>query len=77
MRAWDPSGWMLKMYKVRASLGEAANTFELQLGNPATPQPQIGIPVEVHIKILIEDSPELDSINRSRSLSKAAGALTL
>jgi DNA ligase-4 len=53
MRAWDHSGRMLKIYKVRASLHEAANAFELESSHqhsPATPQPRIGIPIEVHIK---------------------------
>jgi DNA ligase-4 len=56
MRAWDPSGWMLKTYKVRASLREAANAFELQSSDQdpvATPQPRIGAPIEVHIKVQI------------------------
>ena len=52
MRAWDPSGWMLKTYKVRASLREAANAFELQ-SSVASPQPRIGAPIEVHIKVQI------------------------
>jgi DNA ligase 4 len=51
MRALDPSGRMLEMYKVRASLHEAANAFEMEPNGhhcPTTPQPQIGTPVEVH-----------------------------
>jgi DNA ligase 4 len=54
MRAWDPSGWMLKTYKVRASLFEAANTFEMRSSDQhatATPQPQIGTLIEVRIKM--------------------------
>jgi DNA ligase-4 len=53
MRAWDLSGWMLKTFKVRASLLEVANAFELQPSNQqsnVTPQPQVGIPIEVQIK---------------------------
>ena len=51
MKAWDPSGWMLKTYRVRACLHEAANAFELPPSSDqdlaATPQPRIRIPIEV------------------------------
>jgi DNA ligase 4 len=53
MRAWDPSGWMLKTYKVRASLLDAANAFEMQPNDEnstVVPQPQIGTPIEVQTK---------------------------
>lgn len=44
---------MLKTYKVRASLLDAANEFETQPnGEDSTvvPQPQIGTPIEVQTK---------------------------
>lgn len=48
MRAWDPSGQMLKMYKVRADLYTSANAFEMQTSDFIV-TPQIGIPIEVKI----------------------------
>ncbi|KIM90611.1 hypothetical protein PILCRDRAFT_1874 [Piloderma croceum F 1598] len=51
MRAWDPSGWMLKTYRVRACLYEAANAFQLSSSSDqdltATPQPRIRTPIEI------------------------------
>lgn len=51
MRAWDPSRWMLKMYRVRACLYEAANAFELLPSSDqdltVMPQPRIRTPIEV------------------------------
>lgn len=52
MKIWDPTGLMLKIYKVRASLHEAANAFETS--NNCTmlpyPQPKLRTPVEVQLK---------------------------
>lgn len=46
MKEWDPSGSMIKMYKVRAKLDEAAMGFEA--GGVLVPaQPRWGVPVEV------------------------------
>lgn len=47
MKAWDPSGRMLRTYKVRASLYHTANAYELQSNLLGPPQPQIGTPIEV------------------------------
>lgn len=46
MKAWDPSGSMLKMYKVRAKLDEAAMGFEAG-GTLVAAHPRWGVPVEV------------------------------
>ena len=48
MRAWDPSGYFLKTFKVRACLREAANMFESREIDQAIPSPRIGIPVQVN-----------------------------
>ena len=53
MHAWDPSGRMLALYRVRASLEEAAAAYEkLQVGGQVEDtvfQPQIGVPIMVSI----------------------------
>ncbi|KAF8449063.1 DNA ligase/mRNA capping enzyme [Boletus edulis BED1] len=46
MKAWDPSGSMIKMYKVRAKLDEAAMGFEAG-GTLVTAHPRWGVPVEI------------------------------
>ena len=46
MLEWDPSGSMLKMYKVRAKLDEAAMGFEAG-GMLVHAHPRWGVPVEV------------------------------
>jgi len=60
MMAWDPTGRMLKTYKVRATLHEAANAFELESNDQqatVTPQPQIRTPIEVQIKTQLGRKP--------------------
>lgn len=44
MRAWDPSGRMLRMYRVRASLDDAAHAYD---HSSEEIHPQLGIPIEV------------------------------
>lgn len=46
MKAWDPSGSMLKMYKTRANITEAALCFEAG-GAISHPRPRWGVPVEL------------------------------
>lgn len=46
MKTWDPSGSMLKMYRTRANITEAALCFEAG-GAIAHPRPRWGVPVEV------------------------------
>ena len=46
MNEWDPSGSMVKMYKVRAKLDEAAMGFEAG-GTLVTPHPCWGVPVDL------------------------------
>lgn len=46
MDEWDPSGSMIKMYKVRAKLDEAAMGFEAG-GTLVSAHPRWGVPVEV------------------------------
>ncbi|KAG1831225.1 DNA ligase/mRNA capping enzyme [Suillus variegatus] len=46
MKTWDPSGSMLKMYKKRANITEAALCFEAG-GAISHPRPRWGIPVEI------------------------------
>ena len=46
MKEWDPSGSMIKMYRVRAKLDEAAMGFEAG-GTPVPAHPRWGVPVEV------------------------------
>ncbi|KAG1746672.1 DNA ligase/mRNA capping enzyme [Suillus paluster] len=46
MRTWDPSGSMLKMYRARANMTEAALGFEAG-GAISHPRPRWGIPVEI------------------------------
>ncbi|KAI9464174.1 DNA ligase/mRNA capping enzyme [Boletus coccyginus] len=46
MKEWDPSGYMIKMYKVRAKLDEAAMGFEAG-GTLVPAHPRLGVPVEV------------------------------
>jgi DNA ligase-4 len=46
MMTWDPSGSMLKMYRVRANMTEAALGFEAG-GVISHPKPCLGVPVEV------------------------------
>ena len=46
MKEWDPSGSMIKMYKVRAKLDEAAMGFEAG-GTLVPAHPCWGVPVEV------------------------------
>lgn len=53
MKAWDTSGRMLRMYRLRASLEEAASACEQP---DAVIQPQLGIPVEVGSRFIREDS---------------------
>lgn len=48
MMIWDPSGRMLRTYKVRANLYNAAQTYELDLEFACAPDPQIGSPIEVN-----------------------------
>ncbi|KAF7971295.1 hypothetical protein HWV62_21450 [Athelia sp. TMB] len=52
MMIWDPSGRMLRTYKVRANLYDAARTWELEPENAYTPDPQLGSPIEVdHLQL--------------------------
>ncbi|OJA10686.1 hypothetical protein AZE42_01062 [Rhizopogon vesiculosus] len=46
MMTWDPSGSMLKMYRVRANMNEAALGFEAG-GVISHPKPCFGFPVEI------------------------------
>ncbi|KAF8845163.1 DNA ligase/mRNA capping enzyme [Paxillus ammoniavirescens] len=46
MKVWDPTGSMIKMYRMRASLDEAAMNFEAG-GNLVPARPRWGVPVEV------------------------------
>ncbi|KAG9312953.1 DNA ligase/mRNA capping enzyme [Chiua virens] len=46
MKEWDPSGSMIKMYKVRANLDEAAMGFEAG-GTLVAAHPRWGVPVEI------------------------------
>ncbi|KAG0709226.1 DNA ligase/mRNA capping enzyme [Suillus ampliporus] len=46
MKTWDPSGSMLKMYRVRANMTEAALGFEAG-GTISHPRPRWGVPVEI------------------------------
>ncbi|KIK91527.1 hypothetical protein PAXRUDRAFT_149334 [Paxillus rubicundulus Ve08.2h10] len=46
MKAWDPSGSMIKMYRMRASLDEAAMNFEAG-GTLVPARPRWGVSVEV------------------------------
>lgn len=46
MKTWDPSGSMLKMYRTRANITEAALCFEAG-GAIAHPRPRWGVPVEI------------------------------
>ncbi|KAI0761918.1 hypothetical protein BC629DRAFT_1682669 [Irpex lacteus] len=48
MKAWDASGRMLRMYRVRASLEDAASAFESEGGSGSWDvTPQIGVPVQI------------------------------
>ncbi|KAG2122138.1 DNA ligase/mRNA capping enzyme [Suillus clintonianus] len=46
MKIWDPSGSMLKMYRARANMTEAALCFEAG-GAILHPRPRWGVPVEI------------------------------
>ncbi|KAG1741125.1 DNA ligase/mRNA capping enzyme [Suillus lakei] len=46
MKTWDPSGSMLKMYRVRANMTEVALCFEAG-GAISRPRPRWGVPVEI------------------------------
>ena len=48
MMTWDPSGSMLKMYRVRANMTEAALGFEAG-GIISHPKPCLNVPVEVRM----------------------------
>ena len=48
MSVWDPSGYFLKTFKVRACLREAASMFESREVGQAIPSPKIGIPIQVN-----------------------------
>ena len=53
MRAWDTSGRMLKMYRVRANLWDVANEFEREsTGERGGMQLRIGVPVQVNFSCI-------------------------
>lgn len=45
MSVWDPSGGMLRCYRVRSTLDEASASFEEGYGRSA--QPKLGVPINV------------------------------
>jgi DNA ligase 4 len=47
MLTWDPSRWMLKMYRVRSNLDDVAAWFKRAGSYPNVDTPQVGIPIEV------------------------------
>lgn len=47
MKVWDPTCWMLKAYRVRSTMDEAAASFELPAHQRDANLPQIGTPVQV------------------------------
>lgn len=47
MTTWDPTKWMLNAYRVKSTIEEAANSFELPPNERGPIAPQIGIPVAV------------------------------
>ncbi|KAG6812390.1 hypothetical protein H0H92_003071 [Tricholoma furcatifolium] len=47
MNVWDPSKWMLKSYRVKSTLTEVTNGFELPPNERGPNLPRIGIPVTV------------------------------
>lgn len=81
MKVWDPSGLMLKIYKVRASLHEAANVFETSNSCDKTPhlKPTLRTPIEVQLKMQLLSSPAILNatfmVNRFQNLSKVADAM--
>ena len=55
MRAWDTSGRMLKMYRVRANLWDVADEFERESGSGERGggiRPRIGVPVQVNFSCI-------------------------
>ena len=53
MRAWDTSGRMLKVYRVRANLWDVANEFEREsTGERGGMQLRIGVPVQVNFSCI-------------------------
>lgn len=63
MKVWDPSCWMLKAYRVRSTIDEAAASFELPPHQREPNIPRVGIPVQVRVSkssFLLQCSPSLD-----------------
>lgn len=47
MKIWDPTCWMLNAFRVKATIDEAATSFELSPHQRDANIPRIGIPVQV------------------------------
>ncbi|GLB41971.1 putative DNA ligase N terminus [Lyophyllum shimeji] len=69
MTVWDPTKWMLKAYRVRSTLSEVANGFELPPSRREPITPKIGVPVAIpksekgrsprHALRFLRDSPKV------------------
>lgn len=60
MKAWDGSGRMLRMYRVRASLEDAASAFESESGSGSWDvTPQVGVPVQVSVSPIYSSMPRI------------------
>lgn len=70
MKTWDPSGSMLKMYRTRANITEAALCFEAG-GAIAHPRPRWGVPVEVRSLKNVVTRQLTQIIRRYRNLQRA------
>jgi DNA ligase 4 len=79
MTAWDPSGWMLEMYRVRASLDEASNEFE-NSPRDSLIIPRVGIPIEVEndlfVLLLTNSHSTINQIPKSSKGQGCAHALS-
>lgn len=47
MNAWDPTNWMLKAYRVKSTIDDAATSFELPPPQREANVPRIGTVVQV------------------------------
>ena len=78
MLAWDPSRWMLEMYRVRSNLHDAAAEFERSGSHANAVTPKVGTPIEVFShSIVITMRQPLMVLIRYPSLRKAEVATTL
>ena len=49
MHAWDPSGRLTMIHRLRADMDEATSKFENLRPGDSLPQPEVGIPVQVRL----------------------------